>query len=64
MFVPQNLKIMNKIIILFFILLFFSCKNKDAKEIINDIKEGEIFETSKAISLSDTTQTTISQLVI
>ena len=39
MFVPQNLKIMNKIIILFFILLFFSCKNKDAKEIINDIKE-------------------------
>ena len=64
MFVPQNLKIMNKIIILFFILLFFSCKNKDAKEIINDIKEREIFETSKAISLSDTTQTTISQLVI
>ncbi|MDO4881213.1 MAG: L,D-transpeptidase family protein [Capnocytophaga sp.] len=55
---------MNKFIVFFCVLFLFSCKKKAPKEIITDIQEREIFETSKAISLSDTTQVAISQLII
>lgn len=41
-----------------------SCKKKSAKELVQEIKSREIYEDSKTISFSDTTQTAFSSLTI